>query len=445
LLTKIVAFVLLTLFSGCGHLYVSPTVKDDDSAQLDVRVLKLSMSVLQEANRSEYVVRQLPSAFNAVVSGDENFVQGHGTIPRSVLTPEYRPSALELRLPPEPPKLTYRIGVGDVVQLVPRQIGNETISRPASSEPSGLMQSYTIPESGKITLPGAGSVNLLRLTTDEASKKVIEALVRNRIDAPISIEITGFNSQKVTIGGAVKRPGIVPITLTPVYLDEALSSVGGVAVADDDFAVIRIYRDGNLYQIPLKKLYDDRKLLRVRLQANDSIFVDTTYDLNRAQAYFTEQIQLAQFRQQLRVQELSRLETAIDLKSRKIANERAVFLERLELGDIKQDYVLLVGEVTTQKRISLPFGNKAYLAEIMYAGDGIPTKTGDLSQVYVLRSYASDTLIAYHLNAQNIVNLALATKFEMRPNDIIFIAEQKITKWDRVISQATPQLINLVP
>jgi polysaccharide export outer membrane protein len=39
------------------------------------------------------------------------------------------------------------------------------------------------------------------------------------------------------------------------------------------------------------------------------------------------------------------------------------------------------------------------------------------------------------------VNFTLATRFEMRPNDVIFVAEQPVTRWGRVIQQITPSLI----
>ncbi|WP_417723219.1 hypothetical protein [Salipiger sp.] len=35
----------------------------------------------------------------------------------------------------------------------------------------------------------------------------------------------------------------------------------------------------------------------------------------------------------------------------------------------------------------------------------------------------------------------LATRLELRPNDVIFVAEQPVTRWGRVIQQITPSLI----
>ena len=36
----------------------------------------------------------------------------------------------------------------------------------------------------------------------------------------------------------------------------------------------------------------------------------------------------------------------------------------------------------------------------------------------------------------------LATQLQMRPNDVVFIAEQPITRWNRVVQQFIPSLIN---
>jgi polysaccharide export outer membrane protein len=49
---------------------------------------------------------------------------------------------------------------------------------------------------------------------------------------------------------------------------------------------------------------------------------------------------------------------------------------------------------------------------------------------------------AWHLDARNAANLTLATQFEMRPNDIIFVEEQPITRWNRAFQQFFPTLVN---
>ena len=93
-------------------------------------------------------------------------------------------------------------------------------------------------------------------------------------------------------------------------------------------------------------------------------------------------------------------------------------------------------------RFKLPFERQATLADALYEGGGFNTNTGDPSQIYVLRGAArGDQVTAYHLDARNVVNLVRATKLQMRPNDIIFVAEQPVTRWNRVVQQIVPSLI----
>ena len=71
----------------------------------------------------------------------------------------------------------------------------------------------------------------------------------------------------------------------------------------------------------------------------------------------------------------------------------------------------------------------------------MPNETGNISELYVLRADRSGTgVAAWHLNAVNAANLVLATRFELRPNDIIFVAEQPVTTLDRFISQVAPTI-----
>ncbi|KIN60110.1 Polysaccharide export protein [Sulfitobacter noctilucae] len=52
-------------------------------------------------------------------------------------------------------------------------------------------------------------------------------------------------------------------------------------------------------------------------------------------------------------------------------------------------------------------------------------------------------MTAWHLNARNATNMTLATRFMMQPNDVVFIAEQLITRWNRALRQIFPSLIGL--
>jgi polysaccharide export outer membrane protein len=182
----------------------------------------------------------------------------------------------------------YRIGVGDVVFLATRSSA-ETVE-----ELSGLLaaqnsrQGYTVQDDGAIAAPDVGRVLLESLTLEDAEAQLFQSLVENLIDPTFSLEIAEFNSKRVSVGGAVGNPAIVPITLTPLFLDEALTLSGGISTPDVDFASLRIYRDGSLYQIPLVQYLREPNLQKTRLVAGDNVFVDTEFELNKASAYFQE-------------------------------------------------------------------------------------------------------------------------------------------------------------
>lgn len=436
-----VVSLLLALVS-CGAVYVSPKV---DARDGKVRLVPLNAETVLVANRAKYSPKQLPAVFfqNA---GGAGSARGAAATPPASLLAEQRPNAMALRIPPNAEPGPYRIGVGDVLLLATKS-GGSTVE-----ELSGLLaaqnsrQGYTVQDDGAIAIPDVGRVQLNGLTLEEAEAQLFQSLVQSQIDPTFSLEIAEFNSKRVSLGGAVARPTIAPIALTPLTLDEALAAAGGINSPDLEFATIRIYRGGTLYQIPLEEYLRRGDLQKVRLIDGDSVFVDTEYELDKAQAYFSEQITLAQFRQQSRVQALAELNAEVDLRRASLSEERSNFKDRIDFDAVDRDFVYLTGEVTKPGRFTMPFGRQATLADAIYSDSGFTSQTGNPSQIYVLRGSSNPgefgAVTAWHLDARNAVNMTLATKFKMQPNDIVFIAEQPITRWNRAFSQIFPALLS---
>jgi polysaccharide export outer membrane protein len=89
------------------------------------------------------------------------------------------------------------------------------------------------------------------MTIKTAEATLFQKLVENNIEPAFSLEITEFNSRKISVGGAVGHPVIVPVKLAPIFLDEVLAAAGGIITKDQSEASVRLYRNGTLYQIPL--------------------------------------------------------------------------------------------------------------------------------------------------------------------------------------------------
>ncbi|MGH1331794.1 MAG: polysaccharide biosynthesis/export family protein [Paracoccaceae bacterium] len=437
---SVAACVALTL-SACGVTYTSPTVSTENTA-LDVTVIPVTPDSLSTANRSAYTPRSLPAAFFQT-AGAGGAVRGFGALPQEPDVPDLTPPAqMILRAPPEIPAAPYEIGIGDVILLATRAGGNTVEQLSGLLAAQSQRQGYTVRDDGAIAIPEVGAVPIAGLTVEEAEERVFRRLVQNQLDPEFSLEIAEFKSKRVSIGGAVGQSILVPISLSPLRLDEALTAAGGITIKQQQYATIRIYRDGTLYQIPLENYFKDQNLQKTTLADGDSVYVDDAYDLTQAQAFYESKINVLDLRQRARNAALDELQAEILMRRNELQERRSTFNARLEAGAVDRDYVFLMGEVGTQARMPLPFENDITLAEVLLDAGGVATATGNPSQIYVLRSDESARVLAYHLDARNVVNMTMATRFEMRPNDIVFIKAQPITTWGRALQQALPSLFN---
>jgi len=445
---KNLIFACLSLaLVGCGAIYRSSTVVPGVEDGTRVRVVNMTAETVLQANRSAYTPKTLPAVFS-LSGGGGSGLRGAGALPEPPLLPEARPEDLALRVPPAPQVGAYEIGVGDVVLLSTPTSGSTIEELSGLLAAQNARQGYTVQDDGSVNIPNVGRVRIAGLTVEEAEAELFDRLIENQFDPTFSLEIAEFNARRVSIGGAVAAPTVVPVTLTPLTLDAALAAAGGIAVQDQDFASVRIYRAGVLYQIPINELYSDAALLRTRLIDGDAVFVDTEYELAEAQAYFEQQITLLDLRQRARQAALSELQVEVGLRRAELTEQRTNYLQRTELGADPRDYVYLTGEVRQQTRFALPFERTANLADALFAdARGVSVESGDISEIYVLRASPDPrefgAVTAWHLDARNAANYALATQFELRPDDVVFVAQQPITQWNRAISQILPSLINV--
>lgn len=438
---------MLLGLAACDSVYRTPDVIAGAGQGTNVRVVPVTAETVVQANRSSYTPTSLPAIFSQT-AGSGGPVRGVGALPDAPLQPEVAPGSLTLRLPPDAPIRPYQIGVGDVVLLSTPTATGDTVA-----ELSGLLaaqnsrQGYTVQDDGTINIPNVGRIDIAGRSIEDAEARLFQELVSNQIDPNFSLEISEFNSQRVSIGGSVSNPTVVPVTLVPLYLDEALARAGGIAVSDIDFASVRIYREGDLYQIPLAQLYANTQLTRTRLQDGDVLFVDSEFELDRAQQYFEQQLTIANVRQTSRQAALQELQIEINLRRSDLQEARQNFQTRIELGADRRDYVYLAGEVGNQSRFALPYERRAVLSDALFENGGISSLTGDVSQVYVLRGSTHPrefgAVTAWQLDFRNAANFVLASQLELRPDDTIFVAQQPVTRWDRALSQIIPQIVSI--
>lgn len=433
----------LTVLTACGVVYNSPKVSRNTGTGLDVREIKVTPETVLLANRSPYSPRNLPREFYSAASATQS--TGLGALPVGPDSPERRPQRLELRPPQDVARRPYRIGVGDVVLLATK--GSST----SIEQLSGLLaaqqqrQGYVVSDDGAISIPDIGRVEIGGLTLAEAQDRIFRFLLDNQVDPSFSIEVSEFNSQRVTVGGAVKQAARVPITLVPLKLGDALTATGGVEVPDAEFASIRIYREGTLYQIPYEDYLARPDLRELTLQNSDAVFVDINYDIDRAFNFYRQEVDVIRLRNQARTDALTMMSTEMSMRRALLDERRSNFLAREELGAEKRDYVYLAGEFAKQNRVALPYAHQAVVADVLFAEGGVPNMTGDPANIYVLRPSQDPAefgaVTAWHIDMRSAANMTLATQMQLRPNDIVFVEQQPITRWNRVVQQFVPTLL----
>ncbi|WP_244464800.1 polysaccharide biosynthesis/export family protein [Martelella endophytica] len=422
--------MLSVALTGCSFLYYSPGVQQEVTETTEVNVVPLNADAVALANASPYTPRKLPAVFSQVA--DVPNANSPGLESVAPYRQQQRPRSISTRLPEPKTPPPYRIGVGDIVMLATPDSQNVVYEINGLLAAQSSRQGYTVQDDGAVAIPNVGRVVISGMTLAEAQNELFNKFVESQIEPSFSLEISEFRSQKISVDGSVRQPMLEPITLTPLYLDDAITAAGGIASSansgpasiDLSTVAIKLYRGGETYQIPASTLFGKSGGPKVLLQDGDRVYVDDQYPLELAGGYLDQQIKLTDFYR-------SSLE-----------EERSNFEAKMNLDAVDRDYVYRFGEVTKQGRFPLPFERTASLADVLFDDGGIDRITGDVRRIYVLRREPygpkPDTVTAYALNAQNAPKLILATQFEMRPDDIVFVATHPISDWNRVISQLLP-------
>jgi len=122
----------------------------------------------------------------------------------------------------------YRIGPQDLLELQVFAV-------------DALNRTVRVNSRGFISLPLIGLVRAAGLTSEELEASIAEKLAEKYLQNPqVSVFIKEYTSQRVTVEGAVKKPGIYPIRGRTSLLQTLAAAEGLTTVADPDS--IKIFR-----------------------------------------------------------------------------------------------------------------------------------------------------------------------------------------------------------
>jgi polysaccharide export outer membrane protein len=132
---------------------------------------------------------------------------------------------------------------------------------------------YLVDENGNVNFPFVGNINVISLTTSQASQKIQEALSAYVSNTAIIVK---FIDNQITVMGEVQRQGVFPFTQDKLTIYEAIGLGGGLTRYGDRKKVILIRNEGDKVMHYKLNLSDSRIANRDHyyLLPNDVIIVE---------------------------------------------------------------------------------------------------------------------------------------------------------------------------
>ncbi len=129
----------------------------------------------------------------------------------------------------------YRLGPVDVLTVSVFQVPD-------------LNRDVQVGDNGMITLPLIGMVKAGGQTAQNLEKDIATKYGAKYLQSPqVSVFIKEYNSQTLTVEGAVNSPGIIPIKGSISLIGAIAQSKGFTYTADEQNVVVFRYRDGEKY------------------------------------------------------------------------------------------------------------------------------------------------------------------------------------------------------
>lgn len=273
-----------------------------------------------------------------------------------------------------------RVGPGDVLQISVYEVGAALFSGRGSST-SGVMPTsgtgealpqVTVGRDGRITLPWVGRIMAQGKSTDDLSEELSRLYRRNSENPQVLVSIRDNVNNTVVVQGDVRKPGRLPLTLARERVLDAIAIAGGASNPSVD-SVVKISRAGESAEQPLSMIEpgstDDVTLLPQ---------------------------------------------------------------DRVSVAFRPRSFTVLGA---SGKVAEVPFENvRVSLVEAIGRGGGPSDDKADPAAIFVFRyepaAFDGEPLpgsrpVAYRLNLRDAPSYFLAQRFEMRPRDVLYIANAR--------------------
>lgn len=273
----------------------------------------------------------------------------------------------------------YRIAKGDILSIV--LTGYPNIAPAASGDSSNPYASgFPVDQQGFVQFPLIGRIKASNMSVPQFTANLQKQLQRYLKYSDPQVKIVNYRGNKFFIDGEVKQPGEFAINDTPVSLYSAISMAGGATPTGDSNNIV-FTRKGVSYNIGLQSLRElGTSANQIYLQDGDSIHVNSQ----------------------------------------------------------ERNKVYVLGEFGKVEPVAIR-EHGISLAQVLGESKGLNSNTANAAKIYVVRDNLNTRATdIYYVDMQTITSFALANRFEMHPNDIVYVDPTGLTRWNRVISAILP-------
>lgn len=245
---------------------------------------------------------------------------------------------------------------------------------------SSATSSLTVDQQGFIQFPLIGRLKASGMSVPQFTAILQSKLQRYLKYSDPQVKVINYLGSTFFIDGEVAKSGQFPIADAPVSLYGALSMAGGATTTGDSNNIV-LNRRGKNYTLGLQTLRQmGLSANQIYIQDGDSIHVNSQ---NRNRVY-------------------------------------------------------VLGEFGRIAPVAIPEQGLT-LSHVLGESSGLNPNTADAAKVYIVRdnpNYNYTTI--YYVDMQTITSLALANRFTMQANDILFVDPTGLTRWNRILSSLLP-------
>lgn len=296
--------------------------------------------------------------------------------PQGVQLPTVSPS----KIPPElvdTARGPYRVGPSDV--LIVTVWEHPELTQPLGQYRNDLASGQSVDADGTMFFPYTGRIKVAGLTTTEIQALVTRELSKVLRDPQVDIKVAAYRSKRVYVSGEVRLPGIVTIDDVPMNLAEVLNRSGGILPSGDG-SCLRLVRNGKVFEIDWEGLTrQGAPVGSIRIQPGDQVRVNS-------------------------------------------ADDRVAYL----LGEVPQPGV-----------VRLTNGRMNLVRALTEAG-GISSLSANAAGIYVVRPKDSLHVTVYQIDGRSPLALALAGQLSLQPQDLVYVDQSGLSRWNRVFQLLVP-------